>query len=224
VNVKGLAMHESDEPLLPPTQDELRALEQYGLSGIFAEDLVGPLRGLTKNLPQLSDHDIDRIAAKVASKIEEHLGPKNLPDPKSWKEAAANAIRDLIIGVLGSGLYALIVYLSTEIFHMDGPSGVPRADSKRESSVRSKLLHAFPEERRKDLESSFPIISEVFSQHFQKRWQGQIAAMAPFREMMGRVGYQPPRGLSGNPREAEVIQGIVFDELNEHICERMIGK
>jgi hypothetical protein len=147
---------------------ERAALIQWGLQD--DRTVYVALHEMKKNSPKLSAEEINKISEHVAKKIMQEFHAEAPPKSES---SVRRTIRDILIGVLASGVWELLLLLATHKWSFDGNEGHSTGDS-RLKTLRWKLTGTMDTEDRKDLEVHIAFIANAIAGPFDTRLQKEI--------------------------------------------------
>lgn len=195
--------------------EEQRALVVF--RGMEDTIYLAMLHEMKKSAAALSPSQVDEIADRVATRLEAKFG-----DDGPRHSSIRQGVRDIIIGVLSSGVWEFLVYLATHVRHFDGPTGHKGRD-KRLLRAEWELTKTMNDELRKDLYSSAELIDQAVGTPTIKGLGERIMRSAFLTEFvearLKRLGYsrEDHRDRVANSW-AEDIRELLLDQLtNESI-------
>ncbi len=162
-----------------------KARLKAALTGEYAE----VLSALEKNLPRLTDREIEEIAERVARKVlEDQLAKCPADEQAAWRERVKEIVYDIGIGLVSSGVWAVLAYAATRILIADGERETEEQREARRKmwDVRSRLSCGLDSETVKDVES---FIAVNFSHEFirERLLAEQLLRAEAFQQHLGAL-------------------------------------
>lgn len=169
----------SHTPRPDSSENEALVIAKWGLEGL--DEIYLMLPELKKRAPELSDAQIDAIAERVASQVTQRFNDEKHCEMKS---SIKKAVRDIALGVIASGIWELIVYLSTHVLHFDGEmQRESTAEERNLKQVAVKLTKGIDREQVKDLENARFYLDELGGR-FVKHYVNEIAQSGFLKELV----------------------------------------
>lgn len=131
--------------LTPDEQKAFEVLKSYGWKGTNAVFILKALRKFKVNNPQLSEDKVDKIASDIADDLtdlflEKQTSSKELDVKKSINSGLKEAIKEVALHVLKSGVWALIVYLSQLLIQNFEPVQKDTGKSREKRKIITQTL------------------------------------------------------------------------------------
>lgn len=105
-----------------------------------AENIIRALEASSRNIPKLTDAELDVLADKVAEKLRQFEPQNASPHARArWRAILAALAYDIAIGLLSSGLYAALVYAVSQVLALGGPD--EKETRTRESAYKKLRGH-----------------------------------------------------------------------------------
>jgi len=168
----------------------LQILVAHKIEEDKARELLSPLQELNNSHPKLSNEEVVRIANEVTDRFLEMWGPMlNRKDTKAMREKIYSVVFLIAIGLVTSGIFTLLVYLSGKVMllfaHKDRDPEELRRQAEEEARVLKPLSVATREKLREE-----GLILSFFPKRFMRDIEKQVRVDKVIQEFHNMVKYK----------------------------------
>lgn len=162
-------------------QEIFRILKEHGLElGDYSNVVltIKALKAVKPRLPKIDRADMESFADDLARKMVDTLPLEiTVKDKNRWKQKLKSAAIDIMIGVIGSGLYELLTYLSTYVTYFDGAENDPVLQERNATYVyiRCELVKSLSMEDKKNLECQADELMKTVKASFSSAWLEKVS-------------------------------------------------
>lgn len=207
----------------------LKILIAHGIKKDKARELLDPLKELNTKYPKLSDEEIRCIAREITDrflKLWEPLAKHS--NPETMRKRIYDVILGIAIGVVSSGIFALLTYLVGHVKFMWAPSEerdreelrreTERAWKEAEEKAKAEMpLSPSVREKLKEEISTLYLLSQSFGMDLEKKIR-QEKIIQEFVEVVKNKG-----GHKFEERCYDSLGGLIYGLLISNARQKLVG-